>query len=464
MSAKKPVDRSVVPAGGSPRPFSFPQVASVQLANGLKILSVRMPEFPLVAVQMLVPAGGLANPMDRPGLADVHGSLLEEGTKSYTSSELALAVEQLGGSMETGAGWNVAFGDISVLASSFDHGLDLISELILGPTFPEEKFDWVKERALAELMRRPSRPSLLADDVFSKAVYDGTVYGFPVKGTPEGVGAITLDEVKDFHHRCVVPEGSKLIVAGDFDPDHLHRRAEELFGGWVSGLGSGKSGSEKTRFETPIIEPVRRDGVEVFVADRSGAAQTQIQVGHAGVSRSDPEFHILIVLNVLLGGKFTSRLNLNLRERHGYTYGVQSSFARRLGPGPFTIRTAVATDIAGAAVKEILFELHRLCEEPIPDEEVRDTLDYLRGVFPYTVQTTDDVAGRLENLAIFDLPLDYYDFFARTISTLTAADLEAAARKFIHPDRLVVVAAGPADELVPQLEPFGSVTVVPPAG
>ena len=138
--------------------------------------------------------------------------------------------------------------------------------------------------------------------------------------------------------------------------------------------------------------------------------------------------------------------------------------SRRLGPGPFTIRTAVATDIAGAAVKEILFELHRLCEEPIPEEEVRDTLDYLRGVFPYTVQTTDDVASRLENMAIFDLPLDYYDFFARTISTLTAEDLGAAARKFIHPDRLVVVAAGPADELVPQLEHLGPVTVVPSAG
>ena len=451
MSAKKPVDRSVVPAGGSPHTFSFPEVSSIQLDNGLKILSVRMPEFPLVALQMLVPAGGLANPMDRPGLAEVHGSLLQEGTESYSSSELALAVEQLGGTMETGAGWNVAFGDIGVLASSFDHGLDLVSELILKPTFPEEKFDWLKDRALAELMRRPSRPTLLADDTFSKAVYDGSVYGFPVKGTPEGVGAITLDEVKEFHHRYVVPEGSKLIVAGDFEPDHLHRRVEELFGGWASGQG----------FEQPIIEPVHRDGVEVFVADRSGSAQTQIQVGHAGVSRSNPEFHILIVLNVLLGGKFTSRLNLNLRERHGYTYGVQSSFARRLGPGPFTIRTAVATDIAGAAVKEILFELHRLCEEPIPEEEVRDTLDYLRGVFPYTVQTTDDVASRLENMAIFDLPLDYYDFFARTISTLTAEDLGAAARKFIHPDRLVVVAAGPADELVPQLEHLGPVTVVP---
>lgn len=450
MSAKTPLDRSTVPAGGSPRLFSFPEVTSIHLANGLKILSVRLPEFPLVAVQMIVPAGGLMNPIDRPGLADVHGSLLQEGTRSYSSSELALAVEQLGGSMDSGAGWNVAYGDVGVLASSFDHGLHLVSELMLEPTFPEEKFDWLKERALAELMRRPNRPTLLADDTFSKAIYDGTVYGFPVKGTPEGLGAITLDEVKDFHRRYVVPEGSTLVVAGDFEHDHLHHRAEELFGGWAQGEG----------LQEPTILPFERDGVEVYVADRGGSAQAQIQVGHAGVSRRHPEFHVLIVLNVLLGGKFTSRLNLNLRERHGYTYGVQSTFARRLGPGPFSIRTAVATDVAGAAVKEILFELDRLRDEPIPAEEVRDTLDYLLGVFPYTVQTTDDVASRLENLAVFGLPLDYYDFFSRTISSLTAADLEAAARKFLHPDRLVIVAAGPADELVPQLEHLGPVTVV----
>ena len=445
----QPLNRTLVPSGEPPRPYAFPAIDAFRLSNGLRVLCVRQPAFPIVTVEVLTPAGGRFNPLDRPGLADIHSLLLQEGTRSHNSSELASAVEQLGGALDSGAGWNAAYCEMELLSASFDHGLGLLAEMVFEPTFPEEKLEWLRERASADLLLRPTRPRLLADDVFSRVVYGGSVYGFPLKGTPESVGAFVLDELWELHRRSMVPGDSTLVVAGDVDPDRLRIRAEELFGSWEA----------RPSLEPPVIEPAPLRGIQVHIADRPGAAQTQLQVGHVGVDRRHPEYYKLIVLNVLLGGKFTSRLNLNLRERHGFTYGVQSNFARRLGPGPFSIKAAVATDVAGAAVREILFELRRLCTDPIPAEELQETLDYLLGVFPYTVQTTEDLAARLENLAMFDLPLDYYDIYPRQLRSLRPQDLEEAARSFVYPEDLVIVAVGPAEALRAELESFGPVTV-----
>lgn len=449
MSSSSPLDRTQVPAPGRQRPFHFPDISSLELANGLRVLSARLPEFPLVTAQVLAPAGGIMNPADRPGLADLHGLLLQEGTENHSNTELADILEQLGSSVDSGAGWNTAYVEVNLLSSSFDTGMELLADMVLRPSYPEDQLHRLKERAVADLLRRPSRPALLADDVFSRVLFPASPFGFALKGNRESVEAMDRDTLQTFRERCFVPAGSTLIVAGDFDPEHLARRAEELFGGW--------SGGEAPSL--PVIESATRSGVQVHIADRPGAAQTQIQVGHVGVARGNPEFYKLLVLNVLLGGKFTSRLNLNLRERHGFTYGVQSHFTRRLVPGPFLVRTAVATEVAADAVREILFELDRVREQAIPQDELDETMSYLLGVFPYTVQTTSDVSSRLENLAIFDLPLTYYDTYQDQLRSVTPVELSDAANRFIRPEELVVVAAGPADQLTELLEGYGEIHV-----
>lgn len=443
------LDRTSPPTADPNRPFHFPATTSVVLDNGLRVLSARAPEFPLVTAQLLTPAGGMQNPLDRPGLAELHALMLQEGSAAYTAAELARTVEQLGGAMDSGAGWNVSYTELSLLSADLETGLELLAEMCLRSTFPEEPFRRLKDRVGAELIRRPSRPTLLADDTFSRIVYSGSPYGFAAKGTPESLEALDVDALRTFRERAFVPGGSTLIVAGDFDTEVLHHLAQQHFGGWAGGAEPA----------LPKIEPRQLEQVEVHIADRPGAAQTQLHLGHAGPSRLEPEFFKLIATNVLLGGKFTSRLNLNLRERHGFTYGVQSSFARRLGPAPFTIRTAVATEVAGAAVREIFFEVERLQNETVPEEEWSETLSYLLGVFPYTVQTTDDLAARLENLSIFRLPLDYYETYRDDLRSMTPELVRETAQRYLFPDRMVVVAAGPAETLAPQLEAFGPVHV-----
>lgn len=445
----RPLDRTTPPAADPARPFHFPDTTSIVLGNGLRVLSARAPEFPLVTAQLLTPAGAMQNPLDRPGLADLHGLMLLEGSEKYDAAELAATVEQLGSSMDSGAGWNISYTELSLLSDDVEQGLQLLAEMTLRSTFPEEPFSRLKDRTKADLIRRPGRPNLLADDTFSRVLYGGSPFGFPIKGTPESIEALDIDAIKTFRRRTFVPDGSTLIVAGDFETETLHRLAEDCFGAWTGG----------PKPERPTLEARVLDGIEVHIADRPGAAQTQLYLGHGGPSRLDPEFYKLIALNVLLGGKFTSRLNLNLRERHGFTYGVQSSFARRLAPAPFTVRTAVATDVAGAAVKEILFEVERLRSEPVTAEEWDETLSYLLGVFPYTVQTTEDLASRLENLAIFDLALDYYETYRDQLRSITPEQVIDTAQRFLFPDRMAIVAAGPAETLAPQLEAYGPVHV-----
>lgn len=443
------LDRSRVPSPG-PRPeVRFPEVHSFHLDNGLRILFVPRRELPIFTGQLLIPAGGQWNPLDRPGLADLHGALLDQGTEEENAEELARHIETLGGSLTSGAGWNMAYVETSILSEHLDEGLRLVADSTLRPTFPEDKVSLLASHNRASLLRRRSSPRELAEDFFSHVAYRGTPYAFPDLGSPQSLEAIDRQQILDFYSRHATPRGSVFVGVGDCDPEHLHAQLERLLGSW----------QPEPEPVDPEIVPELPASRQVHIVDRPGAAQTQLHLGQAGPPRTHEDFNTLLLLNMALGGKFTSRLNLNLREKHGFTYGVSSRFGRRRGPGPFFIRTAVATDSAGHALRETLFELERILDEPIPRDELQESIDYFLGVFPYTMQTITDISNRLEQLAIFRLPDDYYQTYPAALADLTPQDLLDAGRRHLFPDRLFVVAAGPAEELEPQLQDFGEVHV-----
>ncbi len=451
MSADGP-DRSRPPAPGPLRSFDFPQFHQARLDNGLQILAAGAPRVPLVSLQVLLPAGGQYGSLDRPGLPCLHGGLLDEGTHRRTSIEIARMIEGLGGSVASGAGWNMAYVEVSMLSRHFDAGRDLLAEIVRTPEFPQREIDRLRLEYRAEMLRRKGDPSSLAQRFFATAVYGGTVYGEPLIGTDESLDRLDRDSLWGFYRRHVGPGGSTAIAVGDFDPAAAIDHLEEVFGDWPAVPAP----------EPPVIEPKPLEGVEVHIVDRPGSAQTQLQLGHASLPRHHPDFPRMLLLNAIFGGKFTSRINLNLREKHGFTYGAQSYFGRRSGPGPFVVRAAVATDVAGAAVEQLLLEMRHIREQPVTADELEETQDYLVGVFPYTLQTIGDLAKRLEAIAVFDLPLDYYDSYPAELYDVRREDLLSAAREHLHPDRLVIVAVGPADELRPGLEVFGPVTVHQP--
>ena len=453
MSAKPGVlDRSRPPAPGAVPAFDFPPFEATRLDNGLQILAARTPRVPLLSLQILAPAGGQYDSVEHPGLSSLHGGLLDEGTARRTSLEIARLVEGLGGSAGSGAGWNMAFAELFMLSEHLASGLDLLADMVRAPAFPQNEIDRLRQERRAELLRRKVDPAALAQRFFASAVYGDTVYGLPLIGTEESLERIDREQLESFYRRHVQPGGSTVIAVGDLDAKTMIDRVSEAFGDWPVSAAP----------KPPTIEPPAIESPRVHIVDRPESAQTQLHLGHASIPRQHPDFARLLLLNTIFGGKFTSRINLNLREEHGFTYGAHSFFGRRRGPGPFVIRAAVATEVAGAAVEQLSIELRRIREQPVTADELKETQDYLVGVFPYTLQTIDDMTKRLEAIAVFDLPLDYYDSYPAVLADIECDELLETASTHFHPDRLAIVAVGPAEDLEPQLEGFGPVTVHQP--
>ncbi len=459
IAARSGFDRSKPPAAGKPEPFKLPAFQHTRLDSGLRILAARSPRVPLSSLQILIPAGGQFDTLDHPGLANLHGAMLDEGTDRRSSLEIARLVEGLGGSASSGAGWNSAWVEVAALSRHLGSSLELLAEIVRSPGFPQREIDRLRLELRAEMLRRKGDPSSLAGRFFAAAVYRGTIYGQQLIGTEDSLDRLDRECLRDFYRRLVRPDGATVIAVGDLDPEAETARIEGIFGDWrspASRPGSPASG------ELPEIEPPTIARTEVHIVNRPESSQTQLQLGHASLPRYHPDFPRMLLLNAIFGGKFTSRINLNLREKHGFTYGAHSFFARRRGPGPFVVSAAVANDVAGAAVEQVLLEMRRIREQPVDRDEIRETQDYLVGVFPYTLQTIGDLARRLEAIAVFDLPLDYYDSYPAVLYDFGREDLLEVAGEHLHPDNLVIVAVGPAEELSPQLEGFGPVTVHAP--
>jgi zinc protease len=447
------VDRTAPPPAGELRAFRFPPFLRRMLPGGLTVYAARLAGVPLVSLELVARAGGQHDPLSpisKAGLATFTASLLDEGSARRNALEIAAWVERLGGYLYTAADWDSGYLAAALLSEHMEAGLDLLAEIVLTPTFPDNEIERIRRQRAAELLRRGYDPSSQADDRLAEVIYAGTPYAAPLLGREDSLESLVREDVVAFYESHYSLAGATVIAVGDLDPEELIRGVERTL--------APRPGQEPAP-AGPEIRPVPLDGVTVHIVDRPGASQTELRLGHAGVKRTDPDFLTLSVLNMLLGGKFTSRINLNLRERHGYTYGASSRFAGRLGPGPFIVDAAVSTASAGAAAQEVLGELRRIREELVEPREMDETVSYMMGVYPYTLQTIGDVAKRLEVLAVYGLPDDHYDGYTERLAATTREQLLEAARRHLDPERIAIVAVGPADDLVPQLEGIGEVTV-----
>ena len=446
------LDRSHPPAPGTLRPFHFPSFRRLRLNNGTQVIVARLPYLPLIRLDLLANAGAQFDPGESCGLATFTSGLLDEGTRRFTATEIARQTEQLGGKLTSNAGWNVASCSVSLLSEHLDKGLELLAEVVLEPTFPVDEVERLRQQRLADLMQQRNEARYLAEQYFTRSVYGDGIYGRPMNGFPKSVEALSREAVRAFYRRYYGPAGHTLLAVGDLDPDAVLQRIEATFG-----VATG---------EAPPPDPAIRwrtiHGVEVHVIDRPGAAQTELRIGHLGISRQHPDDTPVEVMNSILGGKFTSRINLNLRERRGFTYGAHSRFASRRGPGPFQVSTAVSTEVTGAAVAETLAEIRRIREELVTPEELDDARSYLRGIFVNQLQTVDDLTARLSTLAIYDFADDYYETYLRAVDRTDREEVRRMARKHLDPDNTVIIAVGPAADLVPQLESLGAVRVWDP--
>ncbi|MFL5386753.1 MAG: M16 family metallopeptidase [Longimicrobiaceae bacterium] len=405
-----------------------------QLANGMKVLYVRQPELPVVSAALVVRgAGTTQDPSALPGLASFTASMLDEGAAGKNALQIADALDLLGASLSTGANWDAATANLYVLKKNFPAALGILADVVMRPDFNPSDLQRVRDERITNLTRARDEPTAIAGNAFQSLVY-GARHPYGRFATVEATRTLDRDRVAAFHRAAYRPENATLILVGDVDPAALQPAVERAFGAWrATGAAPAPEGS----LDAPQIGTTT-----IFLVDKPGAAQSEIRIGHPGVARSTPDYFALQVLNTLLGGAFTSRLNMNLRETHGWTYGARSGFSMRQGAGPFTAQAGVVTAATDSSLVEFFKELNRIRTEPIPAEELEKAKRYVALGFPQSLETTQDVAGNLSNLVTYGIDPSWLGSYVRGVMGVSADDVRRVADRYVRPGNAVVVVVG----------------------
>ena len=426
---------SVRPKPGPPRSYRFPQFHDEVLPSGIRIVTASVEKLPLTTVLVIIDAGSVSEPRGKEGIAALTAAGLLEGTSELDGAELTEKFEQLGTSLESGADWDSAFVKITTLSDQLEEATKLLGEVMSGPVFPEREIERLKAERLAEILQLETEPRGLADEKFSEFLYSPeSRYSKPDEGSTESVGALTRSDVESFYRANYRARGTTVIVAGDTTPERARQMVAGAFQKWPAGSAQ----------QPQLTTSSRANGRRVHVVHKPDAPQSELRVGHVGLPRRHPDFFPTVVMNAVLGGLFGSRINLNLREVHGYTYGASSYYDWRRGPGPFVVSTAVESEVTIPALTEILFEIDRIRGEKISAEELSLARDYLEGVFPIRYETTAAIAAALATLVVHDLPPDYYDNYRANIHNVSAEAVLDAANSHLHPPKLQIAIVGNA--------------------
>jgi zinc protease len=426
----------------------LPRIRRERLDNGLGVVMLPMPRVPVAVLEMVVSAGSARDTAERAGLADLTVHILPEGAAGLGVMEIADRLARIGAALSVGAGHDAARIRVTTLRSSLAAALDLLADLVLRPSFPDVEIERARGERAVDLLRSSDEPAWLARRAFEAELF-GTdhAYGTPPEGTIATVRSLAREAFVEFYSHLYRPTNATLVTVGDFDSAELGPEVERAFGEWQG------NGVEPVDVSSPT-----GPGRGIVLVDRPESTQSELRIGHVGVPYHHDDGLTLRVLNHLVGGAFLSRLNLNLRERRGWTYGVRSQFAFRRGPGPFTIATSVATAVTRSAIEEIRGELERLVSGPI--EEAERTLA-IRGLtlgLPLRFQTPGQIADRVREIVIHDLPDDWWDGIQERYRAITIEDLERVARAHLRPAALLSVVVGNAAEVAGELAALGPVT------
>ena len=440
------IDRSIAPLPSAPRPYHFPHITRETLPNGLRILVAEHRNAPIAALRMLVKSGADHDTAKLAGLASITADLLDEGAGSRDAIRLAEDVGLLGAGLGTGSDWDASYISIDVLSRNVVPSVEILADVSFRATLPPDGLERARSERLMEILQQRDEPSAIAGKRFAGLLYGTGAYGNSIIGNAESVSHIALDDVRRFYAAHYLPNASSIVISGDIDAADAIKLATQAFGDW-------KKADEPAR---PVVSPNAIPESRIYLIDRPQAVQSEIRIGHIGVSRTSEDYFPISVMNSILGGVFNSRINLNLRERHGYTYGARSAFAFRRAPGPFVVSAPVRNEVTRESVEEVLNELRRIRTGDIEDRELDDTKSYLMGVFPATVQSASDIASRLLDMELYGLPEDYFDRYRENIAAITKDDIARVARKYIDPDRALIVIVGNANQV---REPLGTLGI-----
>ncbi len=439
------VDRSQLPVLGAERPFRFPEIRRTVLGNGLRVWTVPHHQVPLVAVLALVPVGASSDPPDRPGLAAITGDMLDEGAGDRSALDVHEALGRIGAQLDLEVGHDATVLALTTLERHLGRGLELMRDMLVRPRFEQREFDRVRDLRLNRLLQLKDMPPALADRAFTQLLYRNHPYGHLPIGTEGALRSLVIRDIGAFHRRAFVPSRTTVVAIGDATHDSLAAAVRTAFEGW-NAEPEGTIADPDT-FLDPPPPPAR-----LALVHRPGAAQSELRLGHVALARKSPDYHAALVANMILGGQFVSRINMNLREDKGYTYGARTAFEFRRAPGPFVLQASVQSDATVDALREAIGEIRAIRgERPITRAELELGRASLTRGYPRSFETADQIARGAAQLALYDLPDDYFSTFIPKVLALGEAEVTAAAFKHIDPSRLLTVVVGDREKLTPAL-------------
>ena len=445
--AARDVDRSALPLPGPNAPFRFPTIHRHTLANGLDVRVVSHHNVPVLSAVMLVPGGTAADPPHRAGLAAFTTDLLDEGSGGRSALDVSDALARLGADLDVDVGPDAIVVSLTTITRFMQPALALLAEMITAPNLAAPDVERVRKLRLERLRQLRDHAAAVAERALARVLYRDHPYGHLGLGTEASLEATTLDDVRAFHRGAFVPIGSTLVLVGDAPIEALVAEAERAFSGWRPAPG-GAAVNHEAGLTPPGLVPEYR----IAVVPRPGAAQSELRIAHVCASRSTPDYHALALLNMILGGQFVSRVNMNLRQEKGYTYGVRTGFDLRRGLGPFVLQTSVQTEVTADAIREALREIEDLRgPRPATAEEIALARASITRGYPRGFETAHQVARGVAQLALHNLPDSYFEQFVPRVEAVTEADVSRVAAQYLDTARMVTLVVGDHDRIARSL-------------
>ena len=430
--SQQTADRSKPPALGPTPQLTLPAIQKRTLSNGLPVWLIEAHEVPLVQVNLVVLAGSGDDPAGKFGAASLTAAMLDEGAGKRSALEIADEVEFLGASLITSSSFDASAVRLNVPVARLEAALPLMADVALRPTFPQAELDRLRQERLTALLQARDDAAQVAPMAFSRVLYGASHrYGTGAIGTEATLKAFTTKDLQSFHQSMYLPSAATLVVAGAVKADAIMPLLEQQFGSW-------RGSSQGARAQVAqAAQPAAR---QIYIVDMPGSEQSQVRIGWIGVPRSTPDYFTLQVLNTVLGGSFTSRLNQNLREKNQFSYGASSRFDMRLGAGPFFAGAGIQTDKTADALREFFNELGAIGK--VAPDELAKAKNYVALSFPSEFETIGDLAAHVEDMIVYRLPDDYFARYIANIQAVTAEAVQKAAATYIQPGRFAVVVAG----------------------
>jgi len=432
-----PVDRTRLPVPGPPKPLTFPALEKSVLPNGLRLWTVRHTQVPIVALLLLVRRGAASDAPGKEGLAAMTADMLDEGSGMWSAIDMHQKMARIGAQFDTDIGSDATVASMTVLSRFIEPAVSLLSDIVARPALREEDFARVRQLRLHRLKQLRDMPATVADRAFLRLLYGDQPYGHSPIGTESSLASITVDDVRAFHQSAIRPSDATLVAVGDTDHQEIARIAAAEFSDWIGAAPD------------PTAEAGARPAHTRFaVVPRPAAPQSELRIGHVAVPRDTPDYHALVVGNMILGGQFVSRINLNLREDKGFTYGARTSFEFRRRPGPFVLQVGVQTAATAQAIAESIGELSAIRgPRPVTPEELSLATAALTRGYGRNFETADQIARGAMQLALYDLSDNYFAEFVPNIERVTCADVSRAMAAHLDPARLTTLVVGDLDAI-----------------